>query len=96
VGHGAQSSYETMSADVATSAASKKVIMYSTSWCGYCKKARKHFNANNIPLNDHDIEKDKHAKRLYDALDGKGIPVILVDKKRMNGFSVSGFNKIYE
>jgi len=78
-----------------TSASNKKVIMYSTSWCGYCKKARKHFKKNNIAYIDYDIEKNKSAKKRYDKLGGTGVPVILVGKKRMNGFSASGFDNIY-
>ncbi len=74
---------------------SDKVTMYSTSWCVYCKKARKYFKANNIPFSEYDIEKNARAKRSYDALGGKGVPVIIVGKKRMNGFSIPGFEKIY-
>ncbi|MES2676638.1 MAG: glutaredoxin family protein [Pseudomonadota bacterium] len=73
---------------------SKKVIMYSTSWCGYCKKARTYFVENSISFVDYDIEKDKNAKRTYDTLGAKGVPVIVVGKKRMNGFSVAGFKTL--
>jgi glutaredoxin len=72
----------------------KKVIMYSTSWCGYCKKARIYFVENGISFADYDIEKDKNAKRAYDAMGAKGVPVIVVGKKRMNGFSVEGFKTL--
>lgn len=51
----------------------KKVVIYTTSWCGYCKK----------------------AKMEFDKLGGKGVPVILVGKKRMSGFSEAGFERIY-
>ncbi|MES2825364.1 MAG: glutaredoxin family protein [Pseudomonadota bacterium] len=73
---------------------SKKVIMYSTSWCSYCKKARSYFVENGISFVDYDIENDKNAKRAYDALGAKGVPVIVVGKKRMNGFSVAGFKTL--
>lgn len=76
--------------------ANKKVTMYATSWCGYCKKARKYFDANNIAYVEYDIETNQSARRAYDRLGGKGVPVILVGKKRMNGFSVKGFQKIYD
>ena len=42
---------------------SKKVVMYSTSWCGYCKKARAYFKKNNIAYSDYDIEKNPSAKK---------------------------------
>lgn len=75
---------------------SKKVVMYSTSWCSFCKKARQYFIANKIPFDEYDIEKSPGAKRRYDAMGAKGVPVILVGNKRMNGFSVSGFKDIYK
>jgi glutaredoxin-like YruB-family protein len=75
--------------------ASKSVVMYSTSWCGYCKKAKRHFNKNNIAFKEYDIEKNAQAAREYKKLKGRGVPVILIGKRRMNGFSVQTFDKIY-
>jgi glutaredoxin len=70
--------------------------MYSTSWCGYCKKARKYFQANNIPFVEYDIEKNSRAKKRFDRAGGKGVPLILYKGKRLSGFSESGFNRIYQ
>lgn len=74
---------------------SEKVIMYSTSWCGYCKKARKYFRKNNIPYIDYDIEKDSSAKQRYDKLGGNGVPLIRYKDKNMTGFSASRFERFY-
>ena len=73
-----------------------KVVMYSTSWCGYCKKARQYFKSKGIAFNEYDIEKNKKAKRKYERLGGQGVPLILVGKKSMRGFTVAGFNNIYK
>jgi glutaredoxin len=75
---------------------SNHVIMYATSWCGYCRKARNYFKANNIAFSEYDIEKDERAKKKYDALGGRGVPVILVGNKRMNGFNAQSFKRMYE
>ena len=74
---------------------SKKVVMYATSWCGYCRKARNYFKKNAIPFTEYDIEKDSAAKRRYDAFNGSGIPVIFIGKKRINGFSQEKFESAY-
>ncbi len=76
-------------------AKSKTVIMYSTSWCGYCKKAARHFRKNNIPFKEYDIEKSKRAAKAYKKLKGRGVPVILIGKKRMNGFNARRFDALY-
>jgi len=73
-----------------------KVILFGTSWCGYCKKARKYLDEHNIRYTDYDIEKDSHAKQMYSQLGASGVPVILVGNMEMQGFSASAFEKIYK
>ncbi len=73
----------------------EQVVMYSTSWCGYCKKARNYFLAKNIPFVEYDIEKDRNAKRRYDQIGGAGVPVILYKGGRINGFNQSSFDRLY-
>lgn len=74
----------------------KKVVMYSTEWCGYCKKARLYFKNNNINYKEYDIERSAKANKEHKRLGATGVPLILVGKKKMNGFSETGFNRIYE
>ena len=74
----------------------KKVVMYATSWCGYCAKARRYFKSNSISFTEYDIENNKNAKRRYDSFGGKGVPIIFVGRKRMNGFSAAGFSRIFK
>lgn len=88
-------SYKGVTVDTSSVKAGNKVIMYSTSWCGYCKKAKQYFNKNNIQFTEYDIEKNARANRQYKRLNGKGVPLILVGKKRMDGFSASEFKRIY-
>lgn len=73
----------------------KKVTMYSTSWCGYCKRARKYFIEQGIPFVEYDIEKNASAKKAYDAIGGSGVPVIVMGKRSMKGFSKGAFNRFY-
>jgi glutaredoxin len=78
-----------------TATLKQEVIMYATSWCGYCKKAREHFAKNNIPYTEYNIETDAEAKRKYDSFGGKGVPVIFIGEERMDGFNVAKFSEIY-
>ena len=70
---------------------SRNVLMYSTSWCGYCKKAREHFIKNKISFLEYDIEKDDRANRMHDILGGGGVPLIIYNGKMVRGFSESKF-----
>lgn len=74
----------------------KKVVMYSTEWCGYCKKAAAYFRKNNIPFKEYDVEKTEKGKKDYKKLNGSGVPIILVGDKRMNGFSEARFDALYK
>ena len=74
---------------------SADVVMYSTTWCGYCKKARKYFQQNKIPFAEYEVEKSEKGKRDYKSMNGRGVPIILVGDKRMNGFSPGAFDQIY-
>lgn len=88
-------SVETWEGSKPSAVTANRVTMYSTSWCGYCKKARRYFQQQGIAYREYDIEKNKRAKAAYDRIGGRGVPVILVGNKRMNGFSVAGFKRIY-
>jgi glutaredoxin len=68
-------------------AARPEVKMYATDWCGYCRQAREYFARNGIAFTELDIEKSAAANAEHKALGGKGVPLILVGKERMNGFS---------
>ena len=88
-------SYESVTYTDSSADVGKKVVMYSASWCGVCKKARRYFEENNIAYTEYDIEKDAKGKADFNRLKARGVPVILVGRKRMNGFSVDGFNDLY-
>lgn len=73
-----------------------KVVMYSASWCGICKIAKRYFKENKIPHKIYDIEKSKIGRKKFNRLGGKSVPIIIVGSKRMNGFSIKRFRKLYK
>src|SRR5690606_15684233 len=92
-------SYESVSYESFTpaqGATSKRVIMYSAAWCGYCKQARQYFQRNGISFVEYDIEKNQNARRAYDSIGDNCVQVILVRIKRLNGFTVADFQSIYQ
>ncbi|HYC37366.1 MAG TPA: glutaredoxin domain-containing protein [Usitatibacter sp.] len=74
-----------------TAGAGAGVTMYSTSWCGYCKRARDYFTAKGIRFTEIDVEKSTEGNRRFKELGGKGVPLILAGGKVMRGFSVERF-----
>ena len=65
-----------------------QITMYSTSWCGYCRKARSWFTDNGFRFTEKDIEKSAEAAREYQAASGGygGVPLIVVNGKSFRGF----------
>lgn len=74
---------------------SNKVVIYSASWCGVCKKAKAYFRQRQIPFQDYDVENNSRARREFRELGGRGVPIILVGNQRMNGFSAERFEQMY-
>ena len=65
----------------------KKVILYSTPWCPWCKKVREFFKSHKVPFVDRDVEKfKKYADEMVKKSKQKGIPVIDIDGKIIVGF----------
>jgi mycoredoxin len=64
-----------------------EVILYATSWCGYCRMTRTFLADNGIEYTEYDIEASAEGKRQYDALGVRGIPVL-----RIRGTLVEGFD----
>lgn len=73
-----------------------KVVMYSAAWCRMCKKAKNYFRENNIPYVAYDVEKSRTGKLDFKLLRGRSVPIIIVGSKRMNGFNVAKFDRLYE
>lgn len=67
------------------------VIIYSTTWCGYCKMLKKYLSDKNVAWVEKDIENDASAhEELMRKIDGnfRGVPV-----SDVNGTIVLGFDR---
>lgn len=70
-----------------------KPILYSTDWCGYCKKTRALLAENNIDYVEYDIEKSAEGAEQHKRLGGNGVPVMLINGKVIKGYDPSGILK---
>ncbi|MGY2443464.1 glutaredoxin family protein [Pseudomonas sp. SDO52101_S400] len=66
--------------------ANARVVLYTTDWCGYCKQTKRFLDQKGIAFKEFDIEKDAEARRAYEALGGRGIPLIDVNGTLIRGF----------
>ncbi len=72
---------------------SEPIIMYSTSWCSYCKRTRSFLERSNLVFLDYDIEKSSEARAAYDALEGKVIPIVIVNNTVITGYNTRAIVK---
>ncbi|HEB56132.1 MAG TPA: hypothetical protein ENI98_07480 [Gammaproteobacteria bacterium] len=63
------------------------VIMLGAWWCSYCYKAKRYFQNNNIHYCEYDMENTEEGRRLYEKHGGGAIPILLIGKYRLSGFS---------
>ena len=67
-------------------AATQDVILYATSWCGYCAKTRDLLQREGVPYVEMDIEKSSQGRAEYEALGGGGIPILNVRGTVIRGY----------
>lgn len=65
----------------------KTLTMYSTTWCGFCKKARAYLAENKIAYREIDIEASKPNHEQFKAYGGKGVPMFILGERRLRGFN---------
>jgi glutaredoxin len=74
------------------------VIMYITSWCGYCRKAREYLQSLSVDLVEYDIEKNPSMEKEMLSKSGgaKGVPLIDVEGIIIRGYSPSAIKDAVE
>lgn len=64
------------------------IVLFATTWCGYCRRARQLFEELDVAFVEKDIEKDAEARREFNQRFGRaGVPVIDVGGRVIRGYS---------
>ncbi len=65
----------------------KKIIIYTTPSCVYCKMTKAFFKENNIVYEEKDVSTDEQARNeMVAKSDQMGVPVIDIDGEFLVGF----------
>ena len=67
-------------------AQAKKVDIFITSWCPYCRKLENFLKQNQIDYTRHDVEADAESGREFDRLGGDGVPLVRVGEQVIHGY----------
>lgn len=68
--------------------ADKKVIVYSTPTCPYCKRVKDYLTQKGVSFSDYNVAEDREkAKEMIGKSKQMGVPVIVVDNDVVVGFN---------
>jgi len=71
-----------------------RVVLFSTSTCSWCRRAKRYFNERRVPFKEINIERDPDAARDIVRKTGqKGVPVIKLGSKWIVGFDKERMDK---
>jgi mycoredoxin len=75
---------------------STEVAVYGTPTCPYCAKARAFLRDRHIQFSDFDITNNAKARQSFANLGSQSVPVILVGRRRINGFNAPAITAALE
>lgn len=65
-----------------------KVVMYTTSWCGFCERARRIFNDKGVPFEEIDVESaPAHRAQMRERSGRTSVPQIFIGDHHVGGSS---------
>jgi glutaredoxin len=65
----------------------KRVIIYTTSTCPFCKAAKQYMDAKGIEYEEVNLETSPEGREAFAKYGGNGVPLIVVGDKTLRGFS---------
>ncbi len=71
-----------------------KVVLFSTSTCSWCRRAKRYFKDHRVPFKEIDVERDPKAARDIARKTGQtGVPVIKIGNRWIVGFDKERIEK---
>ncbi len=75
--------------------ADKKVVIYSTPTCPWCKRAKEYLSQKGIPYTEHNVAENKDAAKEMISKSGQmSVPVISIDDEVVVGFKQSKLDSL--
>ncbi len=73
----------------------KKVVVYSTPTCPFCKRTKDYLSQKEIPYDDINVATDKEkAKEMIQISGQMGVPVIVIDGQIVVGFNQAKIDEL--
>ena len=76
------------------SAPSAEVVLFSATWCAYCRQARAYLARARIRYRDVDIDTPE-GKAAYAAAGGGGVPLLVAKGEKLQGFTELAYDYFF-
>lgn len=71
-----------------------KVVLFTTSTCSWCRRAKRYFKEKRVPFKEVNVERDERAARDIQKKTGQtGVPVIKIGSRWIVGFDKSAIER---
>ncbi len=75
----------------------KRVIVFSTPTCTWCRAVKQHLKKHHIKFKDIDVSRDERAARdMLRRTGQQGVPVTLIDNRPIIGFNKELINRLLD
>lgn len=79
----------------AAAASAPRVVVYTTSWCGWCRRTLAHLDRKGVSYENRDIEADPDASReLLRKTGSTAIPVLEIDGQLLRGYDPHAIDRL--
>ena len=71
-----------------------ELVLFTTSWCAYCKKAKAYLANKGLSYKEIDIESNGGAASYAQAGGQRGVPLLFKNGQRVLGFSTTAYDAL--
>jgi glutaredoxin len=70
------------------------VVLFTASWCGYCKAAKAYLNQKNIAYRELDVD-TPIGKTAFADIGGRSVPLLIAPRQRITGFTAQAYDSAF-
>jgi glutaredoxin len=71
-----------------------EVLLFSATWCGYCKQAKSYLASKQVAYREIDIDSKQGLAAYAQAGGRSGVPLLVVNGQRVSGFSAAAYDAL--